>query len=131
MEIHDPPMDEGDPKLKNLMELMYDHKIISIEEARPQFGSCKNHSRKNEYYDMKRNKACCTMCAIEMSSGGAAASGGTNVNLVSLENAYSIAKKRIKMPDSSLEQKMQTIKLQLQHIQQQKNMLKEKAQNAK
>ena len=89
-----------------------DHNIISIDDARPKFGNCKNHDRKNEYYDMKRNKACCTMCAIEMSSG----KQGGNVNLVSLENAYSIAKKRIKMPDSSLEQKVQTIKMQLQHI---------------
>ena len=82
------------------MELALDHNIISIDDAKPKFGNCKNHDRKNEYYDMKRNKACCTMCAIEMSSGG---KQGGNVNLVSLENAYSIAKKRIKMPDSSLE----------------------------
>ena len=68
--------------------LAENHKKVPIEEVRPKFGKCKNHDRKNEFYDMKRNIACCTMCAIEMSSGK---QGNTNSNLVSLENAYRIS----------------------------------------
>ena len=112
-DVHDGADDIGGDERRNKMFLLAEkHNVVPLADVKPRFGNCKDHgNRKNEYYDMLRNKACCTMCAIEMSSGKAG-----NANLVSVENAYSISKNRINNPDSALEQKIQLIKSQKDQI---------------
>jgi len=59
---------ENDQKSKVLRDMLRDHKRVPIQDAKPQmFGYCQEHPKKeNEYYDRVRNKAFCTICAIDM-----------------------------------------------------------------
>jgi hypothetical protein len=58
----------NDGKTKILNLLRGEHNRVPIQNAQPHlFGFCTEHPKKeNEYYDRVRNKAFCTICAIDM-----------------------------------------------------------------
>jgi len=104
----------GDERARILNQLRLQHNRVPVQESAPhRFGFCSEHpKRPNEYYDRLRNQAFCTMCAIDMAQGK---KDGQN-NMVSLESAYSAAKKRARNPDAALEQRKQMIRNQMDQI---------------
>ena len=105
---------DDDIVTKTMQYLRSKHVRVPIQEAKlHKFGNCNEHPKKqNEYYDRMRNKAFCTMCAIDMAQGK---KDGQN-NLVSLDHAYSVAKQRAENPDAALEQRKAMIKQQMDQI---------------
>jgi len=90
------------------------HTRISSQDATrfQKFGMCFEHPKKeNEYYDRNRNKAFCNICAIKIAQERQEG----QKNLVSLEDAYNIAKKRAsnENKDPALDQRKQIIKNQM------------------
>ena len=117
-----------DQLAKTMQELRAKHIRVPIQDAKlHKFGNCAEHPKKqNEYYDRLRNKAFCTMCAIDMAQGK---KDGQN-NLVSLDHAYSVAKQRAENPDAALEQRKAMIKQQMDQIAQKIEGIKKQSQAA-
>ena len=91
-----------------------EHQRIPIDEVNEdKFGLCEEHqSRKNEYYDKKRNRAFCTNCAIDLAQGNE----DVHKQLVSIDSAYTISKDSAKNQDADLDIRKSKIETYLDSI---------------
>lgn len=101
------------------------HSRVSIDKAQPyKYGFCAQHPKKvNEYFDYTKNKAICTICAIDIAQGKT--DGHHELEL--LESAYKKATDYATHTDQFLDQRKQLLKNQMDQIANKINEIQQQA----